>query len=129
MRLAPSSLLPPHKSFSGPWRPRGFAVLGLCLGIVGGVHRSKYVAESLRENCAVRSERDGEFLFDLLDHPSTIPKARREAGLLRLARCGIKSAEDVKNLRRDLRENRTRFEQAGKDRQALFLSKYAYLSF
>ena len=107
----------------------GFAMLGLAIGIVGGVRRSMYVAESLRENCVVRAERDGEFLFDLFDHPATIPKSRREAGLLRLARLGIKSAEDVKNLRRDLHENRTRFEQTGKDRQGLFLPKYEYLSF
>jgi hypothetical protein len=107
----------------------GFAVLGLVVGVVGGVHRSMYVAESLRQNCAVRAERDGEFLFDVLDHPATIPKSRREAGLLRLARLGIKSADDVKNLRRDLKENRTRFEQPGKDRQGLFLPKYEYLSF
>ncbi|PYL95575.1 MAG: hypothetical protein DMF18_07690 [Verrucomicrobia bacterium] len=107
----------------------GFAMLGLVVGVVGGVHRSIYVAESLRQNCAVRAERDGEFLFDILDHPATIPKSRREAGLLRLAGLGIKSAEDVKNLRRDLRENRSRFEQTGKDRQGLFLPKYEYLSF
>jgi hypothetical protein len=107
----------------------GFAALGLALGFVGGVHRSMYVAESLRQNCAVRAERDGEFLFDILDHPATIPKSRRDAGLLRLAGLGIKSAEDVKNLRRDLRENRPRFEQTGKDRQGLFLPKYEYLSF
>lgn len=107
----------------------GFAALGLALGFVGGVHRSMYVAESLRQNCAVRAERDGEFLFDILDHPATIPKSRREAGLLRLAGLGIKSAEDVRNLRRDLRENRSRFEQTGKDRQGLFLPKYEYLSF
>lgn len=107
----------------------GFAALGLALGFVGGVHRSMYVAESLRQNCAVRAERDGEFLFDILDHPATIPKSRREAGLLRLAGLGIKSAEDVRNLRRDLRENRSRFEQTPKDRQGLFLPKYEYLSF
>jgi len=107
----------------------GFAALGLALGFVGGVRRSMYVAESLRQNCAVRAERDGEFLFDILDHPATIPKSRREAGLLRLAGLGIKSAEDVRNLRRDLRENRSRFEQTPKDRQGLFLSKYEYLSF
>jgi len=107
----------------------GFAMLGLAFGVVGGVHRSMYVAESLRENCAVRVERDGEFLFDVLDHPATIPKRRREAGLLRLAGLGIKSAEDVKNLQRDLRENRSRFEQTPKNRQGLFLPKYEYLSF
>lgn len=107
----------------------GFAALGLGLGFVGGVHRSMYVAESLRENCAVRAERDGEFLFDILDHPATIPNQRREAGLVRLAGLGIKSADDVKNLRRDVKENRARFEQTGKDRQGLFLPKYEYLSF
>jgi len=107
----------------------GFAMLGLALGVVGGVHRSMYVAESLRESCAVRVERDGEYLFDVLDHPATIPKRRRETGLLRLAGLGIKSAEDVKNLRRDLRENRSRFEQTPKNRQGLFLPKYEYLSF
>jgi len=107
----------------------GFTALGLALGFVGGVHRSMYVAESLRQNCAVRAERDGEYLFDILDHPATIPKSRREAGLLRLAGLGIKSAEDVKNLRRDLRENRSRLEQGAKDRQGLFLPKYEYLSF
>jgi hypothetical protein len=120
-----------HTTFRG-WQRHavtGFAMLGLVVGIVGGVHRSMYVAESLRENCAVRAERDGEFLFDILDHPATIPKSRREAGLLRLAGLGIKSAEDVKDLRRDLRENRSRFEQTGKDRQGLFLPKYEYLSF
>ena len=107
----------------------GFAIFGLAVGIFGGVHRSMYVAESLRENCAVRAERDGEFLFDLLDHPPTIPKPRREAGLVRLAGWGIKSADDVKNLQRDLNENRARVEKNGKDRQSLFLSKYKYLSF
>jgi len=120
-----------HATFGGWQRYAviGFAMLGLALGVVGGVHRSMYVAESLRESCAVRVERDGEYLFDVLDHPATIPKSRREAGLLRLAGLGIKSAEDVTNLRRDLRENRSRFEQTGKDRQGLFLPKYEYLSF
>jgi hypothetical protein len=117
---------------SGRWQRYaviGFTALGLALGVVGGIHRSMYVAESLRQNCAVRAERDGEFLFDILDHPATIPKSRREAGLLRLAGLGIKSAEDVKSLRRDLRENRSRYKQTGKDRQGLFLPKYEYLSF
>src|ERR1700719_1309218 len=111
-----------HPTFR-PWQHYaviGFTMLGLALGIVGGVHRSMYVAESLRENCAVRAERDGEFLFDLFDHPATIPKPRREAGLLRLARLGIKSAEDVKNLRRDRRENRSRSETHGKDQKGVF---------
>ena len=107
----------------------GIVVLGLTAGIGGGVRRSFYVAESLQENCAARTERDGEFLFDLFKQPATIPEQRRQAGLARLSALGIKSGEDVKNLRRDLKENPGRYERNRKDRQVLFRPKYDYLSF
>ncbi len=107
----------------------GTVLLGLGLGVAGGVRRSFYVAESLQQNCAVRAERDGEFLFNLLEQPATIPERRRRAGLARLSALGIKSGEDVKNLRQDLKENPGRYQGNGTDRQALFRSKYEYLSF
>lgn len=107
----------------------GTVMLGLAVGIGGGVRRSLYVAESLQQNCAVRAERDGEFLFNLFKQPATIPEERRQAGLARLSALGIKSGEDVKNLRQDLKENPGRYQGNGTDRQALFRSKYEYLSF
>jgi len=107
----------------------GTVWLGLALGVAGGVRRSFYVAESLQQNCAVRAERDGEFLFNLLEQPATIPEKRRQAGLARLSGLGIKSGEDVKNLRQDLKENPGRYQGNGTDRQALFRSTYEYLSF
>jgi hypothetical protein len=107
----------------------GTVWLGLALGMAGGVRRSFYVAESLQQNCAVRAERDGEFLFNLLEQPATIPEKRRQAGLARLSAFGIKSGDDVRNLRQDLKENPGRYQGNGTDRQALFRSKYEYLSF
>jgi len=107
----------------------GTVWLSLALGVAGGVRRSFYVAESLQQNCAVRAERDGEFLFNLLEQPATIPERRRRAGLARLSALGIKSGEDVKNLRQDLKENPGRYQGNATDRQALFRSKYEYLSF
>jgi hypothetical protein len=107
----------------------GTVLLGLALGVAGGVRRSFYVAESLQQNCAVRAERDGEFLFNLLEQPATIPEKRRQAGLARLSALGIKSGEDMKNLRQDLKENPGRYQGNATDRQALFRSKYKYLSF
>ena len=105
----------------------GAVILALAIGIGGGVRRSEYVAESLQQNCAVRAERDGEFLFDLFQRPATIPEERRQAGIARLSALGIRSKEDASNLQRELKENHGRYER--KDQLLLFQSKYEYLSF
>jgi hypothetical protein len=114
---------------------------GLALGIGGGVRRSFYVAESLQQNCAVRAERDGEFLFDLFKQPATIPEARRQAGIARLSALGIKSRQDAKRLQLDLTpitlaEYKSIVASRGQDEsnqeepwRLLFQSKYEYLSF
>jgi hypothetical protein len=114
---------------------------GLALGIGGGVRRSFYVAESLQQNCAVRAERDGEFLFDLFKQPATIPEARRQAGIARLSALGIKSRQDAKRLQVDLTpitlaEYKSIVASRGQDEsnqeepwRLLFQSKYEYLSF
>ena len=107
----------------------GTVMVSLALGIGAGVRRSFYVSESLQENCAARAMRDGEFVFDLYKRPATIPEERRQAAIARLSALGIKSGEDVKNLKRDLKENPGRYQQNGEDRQVLFRSKYEYLSF
>jgi hypothetical protein len=107
----------------------GIAIVGLAIGLAGGIRRSFYVAESLRQNCAVRAERDGEFLFDLFKQPATIPETRRQDGIARLSALGIQSRKDVKNLQRSLKENRGLYEPDKEDRGVLFRSKYEYLSF
>ena len=107
----------------------GAVMVGLALAIGAGVRRSFYVSESLQQNCAVRAERDGEFVFDLFKRPATIPKERRQGALARLSALGIKSGDDVQNLKRDLKENPGRYQRNGDDRQVLFRSKYEYLSF
>jgi hypothetical protein len=107
----------------------GIVVLGLSVGIVGGLRRSTYVAESLQQNCAVRAERDGEFLFDLFKRPATIPEERRRAGLARLSALGIRPADDVRQLKKDLKENPGRYRQNSQRHEGLFLPKYEYLSF
>ncbi len=104
-------------------------ILGLGVGVVGGINRSKYVAESVQQNSAWRMVRDGKYLFDMFDHPSTIPPARREAGLARLRALGIQSADDVRALEKTLRQNRDRPGQPAAIPSGLVLPKYDYLSF
>lgn len=104
-------------------------VLGLAVGIVAGIHRSKYVAESLEEGCAARVVRDGQFLFDLFDRPVTIPASRRQAGLARLKSFGIESADDVRSLEETLNGSPHQYRQRSATLNGLFLAKYAYLSF
>lgn len=102
--------------------------VGLLIGISGGIRRSRYVVESLQENCAVRIVRDGKFLFNLFDRPATIPDERRKLGLARLKHFGIQSAEDLKQLETAVRENLGRFAGSGRGAR-LFLSNYDYLSY
>lgn len=107
----------------------GVILLGLTAGIVGGIRRSKYVAESLQENSATRMVRDGKFLFDMFDYPATIPESRRQAGLARLKAFGIDSTDDVLSLDKMLKENPEQYRQTGPASNGLFLPKYDYLSF
>lgn len=107
----------------------GTIILGLVVGICGGIRRSFFVAESLRQNCAVTILRDGDFLFDLLDHPATIPEQRRKAGRARLEELGIGSTGDLHRLRRDLQENPVTYRQNRTTGKGIFLPKYDYLSF
>jgi len=107
----------------------GTVLVGLAVGVGGGVRRSFYVAQSLQQSCAVRAERDGEFLFNLFTQSATIPETRRQTGIARLSALGIKSADDVKHLRRDLNQNHGRYERNKDDQGLLFQSKYEYLSF
>jgi hypothetical protein len=104
-------------------------ILGLSVGIAGGIRRSKYVAESLQENSAWRMVRDGKYLFDMLDHPATIPQARREAGLARLKVFGIQSADNVRSLEKILRDKSDPQRQQAAIPPGLILPKYDYLSF
>jgi len=107
----------------------GGIILGLAIGIGGGIRRSFEVAESLRPNCAVRVLRDGEFLFDQLDHPVTIPEQRRKAGLARLERLGISSASDLSRLKSDLQNDPAPYRQNRPTENGVFLPEYDYLSF
>lgn len=107
----------------------GVIILGLAIGIVGGIRRSKYVAESMQENSATRMVRDGKFLFDMFERRPTIPEPRRQAGLVRLAAFGIRSADDVRSLEKTLKENPDQYRQPNATSNGLFLPKYDYLSF
>ncbi len=104
-------------------------ILGLVIGIGGGIQRSYYVAESLRQNCAVTILRDGEFLFDLLEHPVTIPEQRRKAGLARLEGLEIGSSADLGRLKSDLQNDPSSYRQNRQTGNGIFLPKYDYLSF
>jgi hypothetical protein len=106
-----------------------FVVLGIAVGIVAGIDRSKYVAESMEESCAVRVVRDGQFLFNLFEQPATIPESRRQAGLARLKRYGIESADDLRMLDETLDRSPEQYRQARANSNGLFLPKYKYLSF
>lgn len=106
-----------------------YIIVGLLVGIGGGIRRSFYLAESLREYCAIRVVRDGEFLFDLFDRPATIPEQRRKSGLATLEAYGIRSAEDLRGLRSALQKNPSKYEQNRETGGGLFLPKYDYLSF
>ena len=106
-----------------------FIIIGLGLGVAGGIRRAIYLTESIQENSVTRTVRDGEFLYDLLSHPATIPEPRRQAGLARLQRFGIRSAEDVKALRRILNRDRGQYRRDHPRSEELFLEKYDYLSF
>jgi hypothetical protein len=107
----------------------GVIILGLAIGIASGIGRSKYVAESMYENAATRMVRDGKFLFDMFEHPATIPASRRQAGLDRLKAFGIKSADDVRSLEKALKANPDQYRQTSATSNVLFLPKYDYLSF
>jgi hypothetical protein len=107
----------------------GIVILGVAAGIVGGIHRSKYVAESMQENSATRIVRDGQFLFDLLDRPATIPESRRQAALARLRAFGIQSANDLQSLEKTLHRNPDQYRQQAPIANGLFLPKYDYMSF
>jgi hypothetical protein len=107
----------------------GVIILGLAIGIAGGIRRSEYVAESMYENAATRMVRDGKFLFDMFEHPATIPASRRQAGLDRLKTFGIKSADDVRSLEKTLKASPGQYRQPSATSNGLFLPKYDYLSF
>jgi hypothetical protein len=107
----------------------GVITFGLAAGIIGGITRSRIVAESLQENAATRMVRDGKFLFDMFAWPPTIPEPRRQAGLARLAAFGIHSADDVRSLQKTLKENPEQYRQPTSASNGLFLPKYDYLSF
>jgi hypothetical protein len=103
--------------------------LGLVVGTVGGVRRSIYVAEYFHENCALRVERDGTFIFNLFKRRATVPEERKEAGRVRLAAAGIYNADDVWSLHKDITECPGDYRRRRESREALFLPKYDYLSF
>jgi len=107
----------------------GVAILGLTIGIVGGLHRSKYVAESMQENSVTRIDRDGRYLFDFFDRPVTIPEARRQAGLARLRTFGVHSPDDLRLLQKTLHDDPNHYRQQTPNPNGLFLPKYDYLSF
>jgi hypothetical protein len=98
---------------------------GVAIGVAGGVRRSREVADSLHENCASKVLRDGQLLFD---GGATIPRARRRAGLARLAELGIRSRDDLESLARDMHHPREYFRRQA-SHAPLFLPRHDYLSF
>jgi hypothetical protein len=107
----------------------GIIIVGLATGIVGGINRSRYVAESMYENAATRMVRDGKFLFEMFNQPATIPDSRRQAGLDRLKAFGIRSADDVRSLEKALKANPKQYRQPSATSNGLLLPKYDYLTF
>src|SRR5262249_29994826 len=96
-------------------------LIGLTLGVVGGVRRSFYVAQSLNENSVEAAVRNGALLFG---RPVTIPTQRRQLALAHLRDLGITSREDWMNLvaRRQILDPST-------VTPPMFKEKYIYLSF
>jgi hypothetical protein len=82
----------------GPAVAFSVLLLGGALGIGGGIQRSLYLAEGLRDDSAIKAMRDGDFLFGVYPN-ATIPSVRRESGLARLAAFGIRSREDLDALK------------------------------
>ena len=107
----------------------GLIIIGLALGIAAGIRRATYLTESIQENSVTRTYRDGEFLFDLAGRPATIPAQRREAGLARLQRFGVRSPDDVKSLQKNAIHNPDHYRREHPAANELFLAKYDYLSF
>lgn len=102
------------------------AMIVLVCGLVAGVRRSAYVAQSLDVRCSVRVIRDGYMLFDMYPKPATVPPPRQNAGVARLASFGIHSARDVKQLQSDVIGSRPEWRNR---HPSLFTAKYDYLSF
>jgi hypothetical protein len=123
-----SSLPPLHRPI---WRRLVLSVLwiGIGVGVGAGIRRSQIVAEAIHENSAIKVMRDGSFLLDTYSRPATVPAARREAGLARLAALGIRSRADLKKLEQDIDERPEVFRRNRETRAALFLAPYDYLSF
>ena len=97
------------------WRPAItfgvvlFASGGISAGVAAGMIRSRDVAASFDDNCARKILRDGRMLFDLYEHPVTIPAARRTTGLARLASVGITSPAALERLRQDVENDPGRY--------------------
>jgi hypothetical protein len=107
----------------------GYVILGLALGIVGGIRRSMYVAESLHPNCVERVEDDAVCIFNLREEYATVPEERREAGRTRFAALGIYNIKDLWGLAQDSGKHPERYARNTKTPEALFLPKYDYLSY
>jgi hypothetical protein len=107
----------------------GFCSLGILIGVVGGIVRSRDVAAGLDDNCAKKVLRDGGMLFDLHVHPVTIPALRRAAGLVRLGSLGIHSPEDLDRLEQDVERSPGSYRKNYAERRQLFLPWHDYLAF
>src|SRR5262245_46120493 len=110
------------------WRRVVSGVLWIGIGVGAGVRHSPIVAEAIRENSAIKVMRDGRFLLDTYSRPATVPAARREAGLARLAALGIRSRADLKKLEQDIDQRPEVFRENRETRAALFLAPYDYSS-
>jgi hypothetical protein len=110
----------------GPWRSAILCacLIGLAFGVVAGIRRSVYVAQSLDENAVGAVIWDGTMLFDMHKNPVTIPENRRQALAAHLNALGIHSRADVIQLI-DQRNSG----DLGNLKPPLFAEKYPYLSF
>jgi hypothetical protein len=106
-----------------------FVVVGLMVGIVGGVLRSMYVAEALHQNCALRMLFDANFVYDLYQHPTTVPQQRREDARSRFAAAGIVTLQDLQRVYQRCSDYDPEYVKNRETRKAPFLPKYSFNSY
>jgi len=106
-----------------------FLALGLVIGLAGGILRSKYVAEALHQNSALRMLYDANFVYDLYQRPTTVPEQRRETARSRFAAAGIFTVEDLQRLYQQCADYDPQLVKNRDTRRAPFLPKYSFNSY
>jgi hypothetical protein len=106
-----------------------YLALGLGAGVIGGVRRSNYVAESLHPNCIPRIAVDAILVFNLRERYVPVPEERREAARSRFATLGIYNVPDLYRLYTESIEHPERYERDNQQTRTLFVPKYDYLSY